>query len=159
MHERQSVRTNFAVAILLVFAASSACSVPSGGGLGGAQTSASGAVTVIPISNYGTDVAVRPDGIRAYVPLQTGSVLAVDLNSKQVASTINMEGRPYAIALTRDGTRGYVTDLSGQSLFALDTVNASLTKTIALEAMELPTRSPAVAVSRDGFWVYVTNAG
>jgi len=52
-----------------------------------------------------------------------------------------------------------VTDLSGQSLFALDTANATLTKTIALEAMEQPTRTPAVAVSRDGWWAYVTNAG
>ncbi len=159
MNKHQSVRMSFVAAISLVVVASSACSVPSGGGLGGAQTSANGAVTVIPLSNYGTDVAVRPDGTRAFVPLQTGSVLAVDLTSKQVATTIDTGGRPYAIALTRDGTRGYVTDVSGQSLFALDTANASLTKTIALEAMELPTRTPAVAVSRDGWWVYVTNAG
>jgi YVTN family beta-propeller protein len=159
MNERQSVRMNVAVAILLVVVASSACSVPSSGGLGGGQTSASGAVTTIPLSNYGTDVAVRPDGTRAYVPLQTGSVLAVDLTSKQVASTIDTGGRPSAIALTHDGARGYVTDLSGQSLFALDTANGSLTKTISLESMEQPTRTPAVAVSRDGWWVYVTNAG
>jgi YVTN family beta-propeller protein len=150
---------NVTAAIVLAVVASSACSVPSGAGLGAAQTSASGAVTVIPISNYGTDVAVRPDGTRAFVPLQTGSVLAVDLTSKQVASTINTEGRPYAIALTRDGARGYVTDLSGQSLFALDTANSSLIKTITLESTERPTRTPAVAVSRDGWWVYVTNAG
>ena len=159
MHERQPVRRNVAAAIVLAVFGSSACSVPSGGRLGAAQTSASGAVTVIPISNYGTDVAVRPDGTRAYVPLQSGSVLAVDLASKQVASTIDTGGRPYAIALTRDGARGYVTDVSGQSLFALDTANASLTKTIALEAMERPTRTPAVAISRDGWWAYVTNAG
>ena len=159
MNERQNVGRNVAAAIVLAVLASSACSVPSGAGLGGAQTSTSGAVTTIPLSNYGTAVAVRPDGTRAFVPLQTGSVLAVDLTSKQIANTINTEGRPYAIALTRDGTRGYVTDLSGQSLFALDTANSSLTKTISLESMERPTRTPAVAVSRDGWWVYVTNAG
>ena len=159
MDDRKHARRSVAAAIVFAVVGSSACSVPSGAGPGAAQTSASGAVTVIPISNYGTDVAVRPDGTRAFVPLQTGSVLAVDLTSKQVASTINTEGRPYAIALTRDGARGYVTDLSGQSLFALDTANASLTKTIALEAMERPTRTPAVAISRDGWWVYITNAG
>ena len=159
MSEGQRMRKNVAAAIVLAVVASSACSVPSGGGPGAAQTTASGAVTVIPITNYGTDVAVRPDGTRAFVPLQTGSVLAIDLTSKQVASTIDTGGRPYAIALTRDGARAYVTDVSGQSLFALDTANASLTKTIPLEAMEQPTRTPAVAVSRDGWWVYVTNAG
>ena len=76
-----------------------------------------------------------------------GSVLAVDLTSKQVASTINTEGRPYAIALTRDGARGYVTDVSGQSLFALDTANSSLVKTIHLESMERPTRTPPCSVN------------
>ena len=159
MKEHQRVRRGVVAAMILAMVASSSCAVPSGGGLGAAQTSASGAITIIPITNYGTDVAVVPSGTRAFVPLQTGSVLAVDLTSKQVVSTIDTGGRPYAIALTRDGARGYVTDLSGQSLFALDTANASLTKTIALEAMEFPTRSPAVAVSRDGFWAYVTNAG
>ena len=49
MNERQSVRMNVAVAILLVVVASSACSVPSSGGLGGGHTSASGAVTTIPL--------------------------------------------------------------------------------------------------------------
>ena len=34
-----------------------------------------------------------------------------------------------------------------------------MTKTLSLESMERPTRTPAVAVSRDGWWVYVTNAG
>jgi YVTN family beta-propeller protein len=159
MKERQRVRTCVVAAMILAMVASSSCAVPSGGGLGAAQTSASGAITTIPINNYGNDVAVRADGTRAFVPLQTGSVLTVDLTSKQVVSTINTGGRPYAIALTRDGARGYVTDLSGQSLFALDTANSSLTKSISLEALEIPTRSPAVAVSRDGWWVYVTNAG
>jgi YVTN family beta-propeller protein len=158
MLERCRATRNVAAAIALVVVASSACSVPSGAGLGGSQTSASGVVTTIPLSDYGTDVAVRPDGTRAYVPLQTGSVLAVDLNSKQVAGTITTEGRPYAIALTRDGARAYVTDLSGQSLFALDTTKNSLTQTISLGSMERPTRTPAVAVSRDAGSVYVTSA-
>jgi YVTN family beta-propeller protein len=159
MSERQNVGRNVAAAIFVAVVASSACSVPPSAGPGAAQTSASGAVTTIALSNFGTAVALRPDGTRAFVPLQTGSVLAVDLTSKQVASTIRTEGAPYAIGLTRDGARGYVTDVSGQSLFALDTANGSLVKTIHLESREAPTRTPAVAVSRDGWWVYVTNAG
>jgi YVTN family beta-propeller protein len=159
MREPQNVRRNVAAAIVLAVVASSACSMPSGAGLGAARTSDSGAVTTIPLSNFGTAVAVRPDGTRAFVPLQTGSVLAVDLTSKQIASTISTGGGPYAIALTRDGARGYVTELSGQSLFVLDTTNASMTQTITLQSRERPTRTPAVAVSRDGWWVYVTNAG
>jgi YVTN family beta-propeller protein len=126
--------------------------------VGGAETSTSPVVATIPLSNYGTDVAVRPDGTRAYVPLQTGSVLAVDLTSRQVASTIRTEGYPYAIALTRDGTRGYVTDLAGDSLYVLDTTQGSLATTIDLGVLERPTRTPAVAISPDGRWTYVSNA-
>ncbi len=146
-------------AITLLVIGSSACSVPSPGGLaGGPQTSASPVVATIPLSNYGTDVAVRPDGKRAYVPLQAGSVLALDLAVRQVASTITTDGRPYAIALTRDGTRAYVTDLTAESLFVLDTTNDSLAASISLGALARPTRTPAVAVSPDGRWAYITHA-
>jgi len=157
MHERQRATMNAAAATILVVVGSSACSVPSGGGPG-QSVRASPVVATIALSNYGTDVAVRPDGKRAYVPLQTGSVVALDLTSRQVASTITTEGRPYAIALARDGAHGYVTDLTAQSLFVLDTTNDSLAKSISLGAIARPTRTPAVAVSPDGRWAYVTNA-
>jgi YVTN family beta-propeller protein len=148
-----------AAAILLLLLGSSACSVPSTGTPGAAaQASDSPVIATIPLSNYGTDVAVRPDGTRAYVPLQTGSVLGVDLTSRQVVSTIRTEGRPYVIALTRDGARAYVTDLTGESLFVLDTTRDSLDKSIDLAALERPIRSPAVAISPDGQWAYLSNA-
>jgi YVTN family beta-propeller protein len=148
-----------AAAIALFLAGSSACSVPSAGGPGaGAQPSDSPVVATISLSNYGTDVAVRPDGTRAYVPLQTGSVLAVDLTRRQVASTIRTEGRPYTIALTRDGTQAYVADLAGISLFVLDTTTDSLAKSIDLAPLQRPVRSPAVAISPDGGRAYVTSA-
>jgi YVTN family beta-propeller protein len=148
-----------AAAILLLLAGSSACSVPSAGGpSAGAQASASPVVATIPLSNYGTDVAVRPDGTRAYVPLQIGSVLAVDLTSRQVASTIRTEGRPYTIAVTSDGARAYVADLAGVSLFVLDTTHDSLVKSIDLAPLERPVRSPAVAISPDGGRAWVTSA-
>jgi YVTN family beta-propeller protein len=155
--QRQRETMNIAAAITLVVVGSSACSMPSGGGPG-EPVRPSPVVATIPLSNYGTDVAVRPDGARAYVPLQTGSVLTLDLASKQVASTITTNGRPYAIALTRDGAHGYVTDLSAQSLFVLDTTNDSLAESISLGSIARPTRTPAVAVSPDGRWAYVTNA-
>ena len=80
------------------------------------------------------------------------------LTSRQVASTITTDGRPSAIALTSDGAHAYVTDLTAQSLFALDTTNDSLAKSISIGTIARPTRTPAVAVSRDGRWAYVTNA-
>ncbi len=158
MNERPRATINVAAAITLLVVGSFGCGVPSGGGAGGLQASASAVVATIPLSNYGTDVAVRPDGTRAYVPLQTGSVLALDLTSRQVVSTIRTEGRPYAIALTRDGAHAYVADLAGVSLFVLDTTHDSLATSIDLAPLERPVRSPAVAISPDGRRAYVTNA-
>ena len=159
MNERPRATMNVAAAITLLVVGSFGCGVPSGGGAGGPQASASAVVATIPLSNYGTDVAVRPDGTRAYVPLQTGSVLALDLTSRQVASTITTDGRPYAIALTRDGAHAYVTDLTGVSPSSCSTrLNDSLATSIALAPIERPIRTPAVAISPDGRRAYVTNA-
>ncbi len=155
--ERRRATMNAAAALTLVVIGSSACGAVSGGVRGGPPASAA-VVATIPLSNYGTDVAVRPDGTRAYVPLQIGSVLALDLTSRQVAGTITTDGRPYAIALTRDGAHGYVTDLTAQSLFVLDTIHDSLANSIPLGSLARPIRTPAVAVSGDGRWAYVTNA-
>ncbi len=156
--ERRRAMLAAVAAIILVIVGFSACSAPSGAARSGLATGTSPIVATIPLSNYGTDVAVRRDGARAYVPLQTGSVLSVDLAGRQVASTITTDGRPYAIALSSDGTRGYVTDLTAESFFVLDTRNDSLVATISLGALARPIRTPAVAVSRDGRWAYVTNA-
>ena len=95
---------------------------PSGGGAGGLPATASAVVATIPLSNYGTDVAVRPDGMRTYVPLQTGSVLALDLyqyvtcygasevsvidtRTNAVVATVGVANDPRAIA---DGKLAYV---------------------------------------------------
>jgi YVTN family beta-propeller protein len=155
---RVPMAERFAAAATLLVVASSACSLPSGGGGGALETSVSPVIATIPLSNYGADVAVRPDGTRAYVPLQTGSVLAVDLTSRQVASTITTNGRPCSIAVARDGRHAYVADLTGESLFVLDTTNDSLATSVALGAISRPTRTPAIAVSPDGRRVYLTSA-
>ncbi len=115
-------------------------------------------VADVPLSDYGTDVAVRRDGERIYVPVRTGRVLAVDAASRQVASTIVTDGQPYALALTPDGTRGYVMDMAAQYVFVVDTVADRLLGKIAVGIIARPILTPAVAVSRDGTRAYVTNA-
>jgi DNA-binding beta-propeller fold protein YncE len=115
-------------------------------------------VATIPLGSYGIDVAVRPDGARAYVSLQTGGILALDLTTGKVAGTTTTSGRPYAIAFARDGAHAYVTDLTLASLFVLDTIKDTSPASIPLGAIAQPIRAPAVAVSGDGRWAYVTNA-
>jgi YVTN family beta-propeller protein len=152
-------RAGKVAAVILLVVGPAACSAPSARDAGaGPHTSVSPVVATIPLESYGIDVAVRPDGARAYVSLQAGAILALDLTSGQVAATMTMSGRPYAIAFARDGTHAYVTDLTLASLFALDTVKETSPSSIPLGAIAQPIRAPAVAVSGDGRWVYVTLA-
>jgi YVTN family beta-propeller protein len=152
-------RASPVAAVIVLFVGSAACSARFGGGVGaGRRTSVSPVVATIPLNSYGIDVGVRPDGARAYVSLQTGGILALDLTTGQVAATIQTSGRPYAIAFARDGTHAYVTDLTLASLFALDTTQDASPASIALGPTAPPIRAPAVAVSGDGRWAYVTNA-
>jgi YVTN family beta-propeller protein len=144
-------------AVALALLAASACGLGRSG-LGPTQPVSSAVVATIPIGDYGTAVAVRGDGARAYVTLRTNKVLAIDTASRTVATTITTDGQPGAIALTPDGTRGYVMDMTAQSLFVLDTKNDRLATRLPVSNIARPIMTPSVAVARDGRHAYVTNA-
>lgn len=135
----------------------SACGM-GGTGLNPAQPPSSAVIASIPIGDYGTDVAVRKDGARAYVTLRTNKVLAIDTGSRTVSSTITTGGQPGGIALTPDGTRGYVMDMTAQNAFALDTQNDALLAKIAVGIIAQPIMTPSVAVAPDGRRVYLAYA-
>jgi YVTN family beta-propeller protein len=136
----------------------SACGLGSATSIGPKQPASSAVVATIPIGDYGTAVAVRNDGARAYVTLRTNKVQVIDTASRTVATTITTEGQPGAIALTPDGARGYVMDMTAQSLFVLDTKNDRLATRLPVSSMARPIMAPSVAVARDGRYVYATNA-
>jgi YVTN family beta-propeller protein len=92
------------------------------------------------------------------VPLRTNKVVVIDTASRRVASTINTGGQPYAIALTHDGTRAYVVDMTAQDIFALDTTNDRLIARIPVGFIARPIRTPAAAVSPDGRFAYATES-
>ncbi|MCC6764022.1 MAG: YncE family protein [Deltaproteobacteria bacterium] len=143
--------------VALTLVAVSACGIGSTG-LGPSEPPSSAVVASIPIGDYGTDVALRPDGKRAYVTLRTNKVVAIDTASRTVAATITTGGQPGAIALTPDGARGYVMDMSAQSLFVLDTRSDALATRLPVSSMARPILAPSVAVAPDGRHAYVTNA-
>lgn len=149
------IPTRYLVAIGLL--AVSACGM-GGTGLGPAEPPSTAVVASIPIGDYGTDIAVHPDGARAYVTLRTNKVLAIDTATRTVAATITTGGQPGAIALTPDGTRAYAMDMTAQSLFALDTRHDALLAAIPVGIVARPILAPSVAVARDGAHAYVTNA-
>jgi YVTN family beta-propeller protein len=136
----------------------SACGGLGGTGLNPSQPPSSAVVASIPIGDYGTDVAVRSDGARAYVTLRTNKVLAIDTASRTVAATITTGGQPGGIALTPDGTRGYVMDMTAQNLFAIDARNAALLATVPVGIISQPLMTPSVAVAPDGRHAYLAYA-
>lgn len=136
--------------------ATSACM--GGTGLNPAQPPSSAVVASIPIGDYGTDVAVRKDGARAYVTLRTNKVLAIDTATRTVDESINTGGQPGGIALTPDGSAGYVMDMTAQNVFAIDTRADSLLAKIPVGIIAQPIMTPSVAVAPDGRHAYLVYA-
>jgi len=144
--------------VSLLLLSTSACGLGAATSIGPAQPVSSAVVASIPIGDYGTAVAVRGDGARAYVTLRTNKVLAIDTATRTVAATITTDGQPGAIALTPDGAHGYVMDMTAQSLFVLDTKNDRLATRLPVSGIARPLMPPSVAVGRDGRRAYVTSA-
>ncbi len=129
-----------------------------GTGLNPARPPSPAVVASIPIGDYGTAVAVRSDGARAYVTLRTNRVLAIDTASRTVVATITTGGQPGGLALTPDGARGYVMDMTAQNVFALDTRSDTLLAKIPVGIIARPIMTPSVAVAPDGRHAYLAYA-
>lgn len=134
------------------------CGMAPRGPRAGAEPVGPAVVASIPIGERATDIAVRSDAARVYVTLRTGKVQAIDTASRQVVTDIATDGQPGAIALTPDGTRGYVMDMTAQSLFVLDTRSDQLARRLPVGTIARAILTPSVAVARDGRHAYVTNA-
>ncbi len=98
------------------------------------------------------DVVVSPDGNTAYVAnRRSGSVSVLDTSTWESIATIDVEGNPWAIALSPDGSRAYVT--TGASfLSVIDTASKEVIARPEFggEPLQL------VAVRSDGREVYVS---
>lgn len=127
-------------------------------GIGPGGPVSNAVVASIPIGDFGTDVAVRADGAQAYVTLSTNRIDVIDTASRTVARRIMTSLQPGAIALTPDGTRGYVMDMLGQSLSVLDTKADRVLTQVPVAGIGRALVTPAVAVSRDGRRAFVTSA-
>ena len=93
--------------------------------------------------------------IRAYVANSgSNSVSVIDMSTETVAETIALSGdysQPVDVALSADGTLGYVVTADG-SLAVLDT-----TPNILLDTVAVPGRPSAVATAPSGDRVYITD--
>jgi YVTN family beta-propeller protein len=78
-------------------------------------------------------LAVDPRGIQQYLYVVcelSNSVAVVDRRSRQVIRSINVGRRPYAIAITPDGTRAFVTNSDDDTVSVIDTNSNNVINTI-----------------------------
>ena len=104
-----------------------------------------------------SDVALTPDGTRAYVT-GDGTVSIMDTRTNAVVGSVAVGGQPLAVALTPNGAHAYVTNLNDGSLSSPGRVSLIDTRTNTLQE-EIPVgHAPAgVAITPDGADAYVSN--
>ena len=107
--------------------------------------------------DFGVDVATGAGSGRAYVAGASNKLVIVDPTAAAVAATVNIDGEPYAVAVTPDSRRAYVVDLRGEEIAVVDIAAARQKTRIAMGTMERPALRPSAAASRDGRRVYVAN--
>ncbi|GAA0912538.1 serine/threonine-protein kinase [Streptomyces thermoalcalitolerans] len=111
-------------------------------------------VSSIRVGGHPEEVAVSPDGRRAYVTNErSGSVSVIDTATNKVDGTIPVGSFPKGVEVSPDGHRAYVANLGSGSVSVIDTATNKVDSTVPVG------RQPdGVAVSPgDGSQVYVTN--
>ena len=130
------------------------------------DTSTNTVITTIADSDIPLGVAITPDGSRAYVSNARGSISVVDISTNTIITNIPIidflvpgfgfpAGNLFAIALTPDGTRGYVVSHSTGKTYVISTISNTMIATIPS-----PPGSPlSIAVSPNGTRVYTATLG
>ena len=123
-------------------------------GVQAGAASASPVVTdSIPTGSFPRNVAVSPDGSRAYVTNSgagSNSVLVVDTATYTPVTTISGFSEPYGVAVSPDGSRAYVTNSGNNTVAVINTADNTI-----LAAIPVGSQPLGVAVSPDGSRVYV----
>ena len=115
----------------------------------------SAVVATVPLTDFGTGVAITPDGTRACVAAGS-KVVVIDTATNKVAATIELGDMPYAIAISPDGRRAYAADLMQREVWFIDLASNGVVKRVDLGEPRRPVLRPGVAVSPDGQTVYTT---
>jgi len=97
------------------------------------------------------NVAISPDGARAYVTNRSGSVSVIDTMNNRVIQTITVGQDPWGVAVLPDGSRAYVTHNKDTSVWVIDTATNSVIQTIPIGHS-----SSDVAVHPNGSRAYIT---
>jgi len=113
-------------------------------------------LTNIPVGLSPFDIAITPNGTRAYVANQYPSnlVSVIDIAENSVVKTIPGGQTPVGVAISPNGMRAYVTNDFANTVSVIDTVTNTVIATIPVGLEPF-----GVAITPDGARAYVANAG
>jgi len=99
--------------------------------------------------------AFAPDGNRAYIAMQDAPVYILDPTTHAITSTIVVTGTGWNsdLVISEDSNTGYLSALSGDQVFVLDLVSASVADTYEVGNPQ------GLALSADGSRLYVSTFG
>jgi YVTN family beta-propeller protein len=111
------------------------------------DTASNVVVASIPVGFSPFQIAITPDGTRAYVANQgsTNIVSVIDIATNTVAATIPGGFSPVGVAITTDGTRAYVTNDFSNTVSVIDTATNTVAATIPVGVSPI-----GVAIMPDG---------
>jgi len=100
-------------------------------------------------------LAINPSATEAYVANHPSKLTVIDIGSDQVATDIGIEESPAVVAITPDGTKGYVSNsnIAGE-VSVIDIPTNSF-----LKAITVGSYPNGVAIHPSGATVYVANTG
>lgn len=109
-------------------------------------------------SIFPVDIAITPDGTKAYVVNAVGpkNVKMIDLSTNNVTATLNASQQSLGVAIKPDSTTAYVTNPMQSTVSVINTSTNTITATITLAAGSFPR---GIAVRPDGAFAYVVLQG
>jgi YVTN family beta-propeller protein len=117
------------------------------------DTATNAVVATVPVGGSPRQVAITPDGTRAYVT-NVGALSVIDTATNTVVGSVPLAGSPGVVAITPDGTRAYVT--IGFVTNGIVSVIDTATNTEVASVPFVGSVS-GVAITPDGTRAYVAN--
>lgn len=107
----------------------------------------------IQVGAYPSDIAITPDGRRAFVTVASGGVWAIDTATDQVARpAIPITGAPIQIAITPDGGTAYVANAFSANVSVLD---LQLSQVLVDSPISVESEPEGIVISPDGKTAYI----
>ncbi|MGW0957492.1 IPT/TIG domain-containing protein [Streptomyces gelaticus] len=121
---------------------------------GSPPSGAMAAVDTIPVGPGPRSIAMRPDGLRAYVTNSGADTLSVIDTAAGTTATISVGAGPWDVTITPDGHFVYVTEPGSGTVRIVSTATDTLIGTVG--GLTAPR---GLAVTPDGARLYVANSG